>query len=151
MSRTIRRKKGDQYFRANSTQRRETNNDPFYMQSPIQKKWIGEYVERKGFRWNRVNGKFENYTYIDQVGHWVEWYEPKPRDLDEVREWDKDTERKATRDGWGHYWKKSLKEAAEYVRRSDNREELARLKKIENYEEMDYVPTLRESNPWYFD
>lgn len=149
MSRTYRRKSGDQSHVVNP--RDPYNNDRYYGRSntsweyktfevrePVWKGYWRGYVEKTIKKEVRVTTCVDNpKTHIEILENWLH---------------DKKWERKMTGDSISDTWyKKSLKRHANYQRRSDTKKELARISKIDNFDEWDFVDSKRKSDRWYFD
>lgn len=146
MSRTTRCKKGDLRF---TNPNRRNYNNKFWGFSPLATACVKVAVEKPCW-WHTPLSWEKQRTYIDyQYKTIVTGLREHPND-DEVLFNQKFVDNQQ-RDGWSRHttW---LKQFTNELRRSENRRELARLKKMADYEDMQYEDRLvTEGLWWYYD
>lgn len=150
MSKTIRRKSGDQSFLYDS---QRWNH--YYGRSNVGRKYVKVEVEEFAFqKWDFVTqqrvDKMRKVVKEVRVNFTVD----NPKSYIELLEEAVDRQYwidSMTRDGISEFYKPGVKWDARKQRRSDNRKELARLAKINDYEDMQYIDSKRNSDVWKFD
>lgn len=155
MSRTYRRTTGDQT--TTSIDQNELN--PYFHRSPW--KYQSTRVPEERTIWNYIpsNDGFTGRHVIVKELVWVHKFigyvwEDNPLDHYEMLEKQVDAinwKLKWNRDRRLDYSHKTLKEHSKSLRRTDAKRELSRIAKLNNFEEIDYLDSKRNSDRWFFD
>lgn len=145
MSRTMRRQKGDRWF-VNPTRR--NMNNPLYFFKPYKMMYVNKEVKVLDECLTELRGKPRYKTLTKRCLKFC-GFNDLPSD-DNVA-FDAKFAQLMQRDSVLSRRKSVGKEFYRTLDRSNHRDELAKIKKINNYEDMDYVNTKLPKLDWFYD